>query len=537
VSKRENIAIAARTASALRAADVIRPISPLKLWRAGAAGHALQATPAASIAIAAATDSNGVAIVDDDGQLTWAQLDRRARALAHAFVSTYGAGAEHPIALICRNHRAVLEVLAAGARAGADVLALNTEFAAPQLAAALRGRGVAVVVHDSEFTAVLEQAELGVPLLCAWHDGDQSAAPLEVLARAPASLDAPPPRRSQITILTSGTTGVPKAASRDISARTMVGSLVTLVEHLHLRRGNPVLVAPPLFHGFGLGVTALAQVVGAPVVLTRRFDPEQTLAAIERHAVTTLVAVPVMLQRILELEPARRERYDTKTLRSVLSAGAPLAPALAERFMDAFGDILNNAYGSTETGFGAIASPADLRAAPGTIGRPPFGVTVQILDQDRRSAATGETGHIFIGSDLVIDGYADGTSKELAGSLMNTGDLGHIDGAGRIYVEGREDDMIVSGGENVFPQEVEDALLAHPSVRDATVVGVPDEEFGQRLRAFVVPRAAHSLTADQLQAHLRSRLERYKLPREIVFYEEIPRTPTGKVIRRLLTTA
>jgi acyl-coenzyme A synthetase/AMP-(fatty) acid ligase len=360
---------------------------------------------------------------------------------------------------------------------------------------------------------------------------------LEVLARAAVSLDSAPERRAQITILTSGTTGVPKAATRDISARTMVGSLITLIEHLHLRRGSPVLVAPPLFHGFGLGVTALAQVVGAPVVITRRYGPEQTLELIERHAVTTLVVVPVMLQRILELEPAIRGRYDTKTLRSVLSAGAPLAPALAERFMDEFGEILNNAYGSTETGFGAIASPTDLRAAPGTIGRPPFGVTVQILDHDRHPAASGKTGHIFIGSDLVIDGYADGSSKELAGALMNTGDLGHIDEFGRIYVVGREDDMIVSGGENVFPQEVEDALLAHPGVRDATVVGVPDEQFGQRLRAFVVPRATDSLEADQLQAHLRARLERYKLPREIVFYEEIPRTPTGKVIRRLLTTA
>jgi len=536
MSARENIAVAARTAAALRAADVIRPISPLKLWRAGAAGHALQATPAASIAIAAATDPTGVAVVDDDGALTWAELDRRARALAHAFVTSYGAGPEHPIAVICRNHRGVLEVLAAGARAGADVLALNTEFAAPQVAAALSGRGVAVVVHDSEFTALLEQAETGVQLLCAWTE-DEVTAPLELLARADVSLDSPPSRRAQITILTSGTTGVPKAASRDISARTMVGSLITLIEHLHLRRGSPVLVAPPLFHGFGLGVTALAQAVGAPVVLSRRFEPEQTLALIERRAVTTLIAVPVMLQRILELEPATRGRYDTSTLRSVLSAGAPLAPALAERFMDAFGDILNNAYGSTETGFGAIASPADLRAAPGTIGRSPFGVTVQILDQDRNPAAAGETGHIFIGSDLVIDGYADGSSKELAGALMNTGDLGHVDEVGRIYVEGREDDMIVSGGENVFPQEVEDALLAHPGVRDATVVGVPDDEFGQRLRAFVVPRVEDSLVADQLQAHLRSRLERYKLPREIVFYEEIPRTPTGKVIRRLLTTA
>jgi fatty-acyl-CoA synthase len=217
----------------------------------------------------------------------------------------------------------------------------------------------------------------------------------------------------------------------------------------------------------------------------------------------------------------------------VLSAGAPLAPHISEQFMDAYGDIVFNAYGSTETGFGAIAAPADLRASPGTIGRAPLGSTLQVLDSERRPAGVGEVGHIFVGGDLVFDGYAGGGSKELSGAAMNTGDRGHIDAAGRVFVDGREDDMIVSGGENVFPQEVEDALAAHPGVVDATVLGVEDEEFGQRLKAFVVP-SGDALTSDELLAYLRTRLERYKLPREIVFCDEIPRTATGKVIRRAL---
>jgi fatty-acyl-CoA synthase len=295
-----------------------------------------------------------------------------------------------------------------------------------------------------------------------------------------------------------------------------------------------VLVAPPLFHGFGLGVSAIAHSVGASVVISRRFDAEQTLALIERYRVSCMVGVPVMLQRILALSEQQRARYDTSTLCAVLSAGAPLPPSLATRFMDAYGPILHNAYGSTETGFGAIAGPGDLRRAPGTIGRAALGAAVRVLDAERRPTAPGETGHIFVGGDLVFDGYGDGSSKELSDGLMNTGDLGHVDAQGCFHVEGREDDMIVSGGENVFPQEVEHALAAHAGVLDVAIVGAQDADFGQRLVAYVVTSPERPVTAEELGAHLRSRLERYKLPREIVFRDEIPRTPTGKVLRREL---
>jgi fatty-acyl-CoA synthase len=241
-----------------------------------------------------------------------------------------------------------------------------------------------------------------------------------------------------------------------------------------------------------------------------------------------------MLQRIVALSDDQRDRHDCSSLRAVLSAGAPLAPTLATRFMALYGAILHNAYGSTETGFGAIAGPSDLRRAPGTIGRAALGASIQVLDAERRPAAPGETGHLFVGGDLVFDGYGDGSSKEVADGLMNTGDLGHVDAGGCFHVDGREDDMIVSGGENVFPQEVEHALAAHPGVMDVAIVGAEDAEFGQRLVAYVVPATDRPATAEELQAHLRSQLERYKLPREVIFRREIPRTPTGKLLRREL---
>jgi fatty-acyl-CoA synthase len=273
-------------------------------------------------------------------------------------------------------------------------------------------------------------------------------------------------------------------------------------------------------------------------VLSRRFDAAATLAAIDEHRITCVVAVPVMFQRMLALPKAERARHDTASLRAALSAAAPLSPHLAVEFMDTFGDVLYNLYGSTETGWGSIATPADLRAAPGTVGRVPLGTTLQILDGDRRPVGPGVTGHVFIGGPLVFDGYEGGGSKELAGGLMNTGDLGHLDDAGRLFIDGREDDMIVSGGENVFPQEVADVLIAHPAVADAAVIGVPDDEFGQRLRAFVVVAESGAAPDDaELIAHVRAHVARYKLPREIVRVATIPRNPTGKILARQLSTA
>jgi acyl-CoA synthetase (AMP-forming)/AMP-acid ligase II len=252
------------------------------------------------------------------------------------------------------------------------------------------------------------------------------------------------------------------------------------------------------------------------------------------HRATHLVGVPVMLQRMLALPEAERARRDTSSLRAVGSAGAPLAPDVASAFMDAFGEVLFDLYGSTEVGFASIAAPADLRAAPGTVGRPPRGTTIAVLDGERRPLPPGEVGTVFVGGGLVFEGYAGGGSRELVDGLMNIGDLGHLDAEGRLFVDGREDDMILSGGENVFPQEVEDALVGHPRLADAAVIGVEDPDFGQRLLAFAVPRDGEQVSEPELTAYLRERLARYKLPREIRLIEAIPRNPTGKVLKRKL---
>jgi acyl-CoA synthetase (AMP-forming)/AMP-acid ligase II len=535
---RDAVRLAPAALRAFAAAGVLRPLGPTRLAAAIAAGRTFGMGAAGGCAISAVRDPAGVAVIDELGMLTFAELNRRATRLAAGLHAELGIGSQRVLAVMCRNHRGFVETMLSASRLGADLLLLNTDFPGPQLVQALAPHAPGAIVHDEEFGATLDAAGYDGPRVLAWRDDPDAEAgsvlTLDALARRDAPPPPPPAATGKLVILSSGTTGAPKGAARAPSPSAALGPLTTLLEQLRPSTGSPILIGPPAFHGFGLAFLGLALFVGCPVVLRRRFDPAAALEAVAAHRVTHLVGVPAMLARILALPAAERARHDTSSLRAVGSAAAPLPPQLATDFMDAYGELLFNLYGSTETGFASVAGPADLRAAPGTVGRPPRGTTLKVLDAERREAPSGVTGHVFIGSGLVFDGYTGGGSREVVDGLMNTGDLGHLDAAGRLFIDGREDDMIVSGGENVFPQEVADALAAHPGVLDAAALGVADADFGQRLRAFVVRAPGADVSAEQLVAHLRARIARYKLPREIVFLDEIPRNPTGKVQRSRL---
>lgn len=524
---------------ALAAAGALKPLPPARALHAARAARALGMGAAGGCAVSAVRDPHGLAVIDERGTLTFAELNERAVRIAAALRAEHGVGPDRSLAVMCRNHRGFVEAMLTASRLGADLLLLNTDFPGPQLAQALAPHRPGAIVHDEEFTAALDGAE-STPArperVLAWHEDAAPAgtSTLDALAAAGGPALPAPPTPGRLVILSSGTTGAPKGAAREPSPSAVLGPLTSLLEQVKPRARDPIVIGPPVFHGFGLAFLGVALFIGAPVVLRRRFDPVAALEAIERHRATHLVGVPVMLQRVLGLPPEERARRDLSSLRGVASAGAPLAPDVATAFMDTFGEILFDLYGSTETGLATLAGPADLRAAPGTVGRPPRGTTLKVLDADRKEAPPGTTGTVFIGSGLVFDGYTGGGSREVVDGLMNIGDVGHLDAAGRLFVDGRDDDMILSGGENVYPQEVEDVLAGHPQLADAAVIGVEDPDFGQRLRAFVVPRDGEQVTDEQLAAYLRERLARYKLPREIAFLDAIPRNPTGKVLRREL---
>ena len=333
-------------------------------------------------------------------------------------------------------------------------------------------------------------------------------------------------------ILTSGTTGTPKGAAR--KQPDSLEPAAALFSKIPLRARETTMIAAPMFHSWGFAHFTLALPLASTLVLRRRFDPEETLRASAQSRASTLAVVPVMLQRIMDLGPETIGRYDLSALRVIALSGSALPGELATRAMDELGEVLYNLYGSTEVAWATVATPEDLRAAPGTAGRPPMGTVVKLLDEQGREVQKGEPGRIFVGNEMMFDGYTGGGGKEIIGGLMSTGDVGHFDADGRLFVDGRDDEMIVSGGENVFPREVEDLLSDHEEIAEAAVIGVPDEEFGQRLRAFVVLGNGTSLDEAAVKDYVKGNLARFKVPREVVFLEQLPRNATGKILKREL---
>ncbi|MET8151235.1 AMP-binding protein [Actinoplanes sp. NPDC049668] len=486
-------------------ADVVRQFSVLRRWGFGLAGELRQA---------AARDPGRLAVADERGGLTYRELLDRAERLARALRDTAGVRPGDRVGLLCRNSVGMIETLVAVTSLGADPVLINTGLSGPQLVAVARDQRLRTLIHDDEFAP-----PEGV-------DGIGEAERGRLIDQAPPGLLGPPEREGRTIVLTSGTTGVPKGAMRRTPGG--FGPLCSMIDRIPLRAGERVLIAAPLFHTWGYAGLQIALALRATVVLRRRFDPADALAAMVRHECTALVAVPVMLQQLMEAAPAGGR----PPLRVVAVSGSALPGGLATRFMDRYGDVLYNVYGSTEVSWASIATPADLRAAPNTAGRPPHGTRVAVLDAAGAPVPPGAVGRLFVGNEMLFEGYTNGRSREVRDGLLATGDLGHLDAAGRVFVDGREDDMIVSGGENVFPSEVENLLADLPQVREVAVVGVDDAEYGSRLAAYLVLHPGGALTADEVRDHVRGHRARFCVPRDVVFLPRLPRNATGKVLTR-----
>jgi fatty-acyl-CoA synthase len=489
----------------------------------------------AAIRIAADRDPGMLGLVDERGELTFGELDRRSNALANAWRAR---GLDHTsvIAALCRDHRGLIETMFASGKLGARLLLMNTGFAGPQFAAVCEREGASALVYDEEFTAILGDVPATIPRYLSWAD-DADAAEHETLEQlitgAEDDLAQKPKEPGGLILLTSGTTGTPKGAPRHV---TSPFAAAQLLDRIPLQPGERTFFGAPLFHGTGLSQFLITLALGSTTLVRRRFDPLATLQALAEYRVEELVVVPTMLQRILNLGDDVIRGYDTSALRIIFCAGSALPPEIGSRAMELFGDVVYNLYGSTEVAVATVATPADWKQAPGTVGRAPVGCTVRLYDDAGRRITRPDTvGRVFVGSGLKFGGYTGGGSKEEIGGLLSSGDVGHFDANGLWFIDGRDDDMIVSGGENVYPVEVENLLLEHPAIADAAVIGVPDAEFGQRLKAFVVRRA--ELAGADVREHVRTNLARHKVPRDVEFVEELPRNATGKLLRNQLRGA
>jgi acyl-CoA synthetase (AMP-forming)/AMP-acid ligase II len=514
----------------MRPDRVAQSLSALRRWGA---------TPAGAYTGAAARYPQRAAVIDERGCLTFEQLHLRTNALARELRKA-GISEGDGVAIMCRNHRGFLEATAACSKLGAGALYLNTAFAGPQITDVLEREDPVAVIYDEEFSGLVSEGAAERIRFIAWSepraDPDEGEVPTleQLIARGDDSDLTPPTEKGRVVILTSGTTGTPKGAQRHQS--DSIEPAAALFSKIPLKARETTVIAAPMFHSWGFAHFLLSLPLLSTLVLRRKFDPEETLKAISQHGASALVVVPVMLQRILALPPETIARYDVRCLKVIAVSGSAFPGDLATQAMDTFGDIVYNLYGSTEVAWATIATPADLRAAPGTAGSPPLGTVVKLLDEQGREVAPGEVGRIFVANEFMFEGYTDGGNKEIVGGMMRTGDVGRLDAQGRLFVDGRDDEMIISGGENVFPREVEDLLADHDQIEEVAVVGVDDEEFGQRLKAFVVPRNGNGLTQEAVQEYVKANLARFKVPRDVVFVKELPRNATGKILKRELRT-
>jgi fatty-acyl-CoA synthase len=472
------------------------------------------------------------AMIDERGELSYKELDARTNALANAWRER-GLEAGEGVAILARNHRGFLEAVFAAAKCGARIVLLNTSFAGPQIREVAQREGTDVLVYDDEYSDTLKGID-DPPRgrFRAWADepGDDT---LDALIESGDTSGPPKPAESpRITILTSGTTGTPKGAPRsEPRSLALFGGLLSKVP---FRAREVTELCVPMFHALGFMQAMVGIALGSTLVVRRRFDPERTLDSLEEHRASAMVMVPVMLSRFLDVGEEKIKERDLSELRIVFVSGSALGADLAQRAMKVLGPVLYNLYGSTEIAYATIATPEDLEAEPATAGKVVRGSIVKLFDEDGNEVPAGESGRIFVGNISQFEGYTGGGNKDMLDGLMASGDVGHFDSEGRLFIDGRDDEMIVSGGENVFPAEVEELLGAHESIQEAAAIGVEDEKFGQRLKAFVVLRDGAKLSEDEVKGYVKENLANYKVPREVVFLDELPRNPTGKVLKRVL---
>jgi fatty-acyl-CoA synthase len=482
---------------------------------------------------------NRAALIDEDGELSYRELDEAVHAVANGLIEKGVRGGDG-VAILARNHRWFVIANYGAARAGARIILLNSEFSGPQIKEVSEREGAKVIIYDDEYTQAVSKAEPSLGKLRALGVNPDSDEPsgstdetlAELIARSSKAAAPKATKHASIIILTSGTTGTPKGANRSTPPTLApVGGILSLVP---FKAGEVTSLPAPMFHALGYLHATIAMFLGSTLVLRRKFKPPLVLEDIEKHKVTAMVVVPVMLSRVLDALEKMETKPDLSSLQIVFISGSQLGAELANRALKDIGPVIYNMYGSTEIAFATIARPEDLEINAATVGPVVKGVKVKLLDDNGREVRQGEVGRIFVGNAFPFEGYTGGGHKQIIDGLMSSGDVGYFDEHGLLYVSGRDDEMIVSGGENVFPAEVEDLISGHPEVIEATAIGVEDKDWGHRLRAFVVKKQDASVGEDEIKVYVRDHLARYKVPREVIFLEELPRNPTGKILKREL---
>lgn len=524
-----------KVAAAIATSGMVDPLRPDRTLRSLMILQRWGASFLTAAQVNAVLQPDEIALVDDSGMLSFAELDGGSNALARAILNM-DIGSDGRVGIVAANNRHFIETCFAAAKAGKDLVPIGTTLAAPQLRSVIEGQRVKLLFFDSSMAHVVKEATSGIDIervSCGGSD-DQGRSSIRNLDEAIEGVAqdrlSPPGRPSRIIALTSGTTGAPKGARRE--SPDSIETLLNFLDIVPRQHRTTCLITVPLYHMHGFAQFVISTALGCRIVLTERPEAERVLRLIDRYRATELIAVPLILKRVLDLPQRTKQKYDTSSLELVLSSGSALNHELAKSFMVEFGPILYNLYGATELGWATIASPEDLMERPGTVGRPPEGVNVEILDRNDRPVGKNRPGRIFVDGELLYQGYTDPTmDRPKVGQMMSVGDMGHFDDDGYLYVDSREDDMIISGAENIYPGEIEHILLDHPEIEEAAVIGMTDSEWGEAVKAFVVTAPGSSLSEDDVRIYVKNNLASYKAPKKVEFRQSLPKNQIGKVLK------
>jgi acyl-CoA synthetase (AMP-forming)/AMP-acid ligase II len=498
----------------------IKLLSPLGVYRLIAAIFRCGINPMALLYFAQSLNGDKVALVYDNEAIGYDQLLSESEALSNIFIEKYQLKRGRKVGLFCKNHAPLVKAIFAASITGADLYLLNAEMGKEQFNHLLNKYDIDLLVYDYELSELIEQSEYRKEKLLSEHD-DLPAINNMI------NISASPIRKYRATsmgkllMLTGGTTGNFKVAAHKPSLFRFLNPFLTFITKLKLLEYNTVYIATPIYHGYGAAVLFVFIALGKKIVIHKGFDTKKACALIREHNVEVVSVVPLMLHNMLEYNAE-----DLKSLSCIASGGAQLNPKLIEETFCKLGDVLYNLYGTSEAGLNMIATPKDLKYSALTIGKKIETVKLKILDQHNAEVKIGEIGQFCIKNSWSM--------KNNQSAWIKTGDLGYMDPKGYYFLCGRVDDMIVSAGENVYPVEVEQILLKHTQIDDVAVIGICDENFGQRLKVFVRLKENTDTTKEEIFEWLRSRVARFQMPKEIVFVETIPYTSLGKKDKKQL---
>ena len=489
-------------------------LSPAGLFRLFRAFRREGPNMAAILAFHAKRNPNRIILHTPEASTSYCELHQQCHQLAHQLQARFDLAPGKKVALMGFNGLPLVQALFATSRLGVDIFLLNAEMSADQLATITDRTSFDLVIHEAALSEMIASLKKTPPTLLLDHETHASVKAWSQLSQGD-NLGLPRRKSGTLVVLTGGTSGRFKTASRKPSPFTFLSPFFALLKQLDLDRFQKVYIGPPLYHGFGLAALIVSIILGAKISLIPRFKAEAACTLIDEQEIEVAVLVPLMLKRMLSQPSA------LTSLKRVLSGGAAIDVPTVEKTATKLGAVLYNLYGTTEAGFCILATPNDLAASSHTIGQPIQGVAARINDQKGQPQAAGQIGELAIKSKWVMGSM----SKQ----WVPTGDLGYRDTQGRFYLKGRIDHMIVSGGENVYPDDVANVLLKHPLIKSAAVIGIKDDDFGQRLKAFVVKSDEAMLEEASLRSWLQEKVARYQMPAQIVWLEALPLTAVGKI--------